>query len=180
MRRMPWTIYVWPGLAQICFFGSWSGLGMAVGAGVLLDVLLLVSFGWTELIDRNLRNTIWVAFAVAWIVAIVWSRKQCLGQAFACRLQPEEDTFGQAVDHYLKGDNYETEQILEGLLRRNTRDLDARLMLATLLRRAGRLDEASRQLDMLTRFEGAGRWELEIQEERDLLAEAKTEKASAA
>ena len=119
-------------------------------------------------------------FVVAWIAAIVWSRKQCRRQAVVCSLEPEEDSFGQAVDHYLKGDEYQAEQILEGLLRRNVRDLDARLMLATLLRRARRLDEATQQLDTLARFEGAGKWELEIQEERDLLAEARTQKASAA
>lgn len=180
MRRMPWTIYMWPGLPLICFHGSWSGLALALGAAAVLDALLLVSFGWTELIGRNLRNTFWVAFVVAWIVAIVWSRNQCRRQAAVCSLQPKEDSFGQAVDYYLKGDGYQAEQILEGLLRRNIRDLDARLMLATLLRHDGRLDEATRQLDTLAHFEGVGKWELEIQEERDLLAEAKAKRASAA
>ena len=180
MRRMPWTIYLWPGLPQICFHGSWSGLGVAIGAAAALNVLLLVSFGWTELIGPVLRNTFWVAFAVAWIAAIVWSSKQCRRQKVACSLEPEEDSFGQAIDCYLKGDAYQAEQVLEGLLRRNIRDVEARLMLATLLRRAKRLDEATQQLDTLAKFEGAGKWELEIQEERDLLAEARTKVASAA
>jgi Flp pilus assembly protein TadD len=74
-----------------------------------------------------------------------------------------------ALDHYLKGDYYQAEQVLEGLLRQNIRDLEARLMLATLLRHAGRGDEARRQLETLARFEGAGKWELEIQAERQLL-----------
>jgi hypothetical protein len=180
MRRMPWSIYLWPGLPQICFHGSWSGLVLAVGAAAALNTLLLVSFGWTELVGRNLRSTFWVAFAVAWIVAIVWSSKQCGRQKVACSLQPEEDSFGRAIDCYLKGDAYQAEQILAGLLRRNIRDVEARLLLATLLRRARRLDEATQQLDTLAKFEAAGKWELEIQEERDLLAEAQTSKASAA
>jgi hypothetical protein len=180
MRRMPWTVYMWPGLPQVCFYGNWSGLILAIGAAAVLDALLLVSFGWTELVSHNLRNTFWVAFGVAWIVATVWSRNECRRQAAVCRLGPEEDSFGQAMDHYLKGDGYQAEQILEGMLRRNIRDLDARLMLATVLRRNGRLEEATRQLDTLAHFEGADKWELEIQEERDLLAEAKAEKASAA
>jgi len=180
MRRTPWSLYLWPGLPQIWLHGSWSGLVVALGAAVLLDVLLLVSFGWTELVGQNLRNILWAIFVVAWIAAIFWSRKQCRRQAVVCGLEPREDSFGQAVDCYLKGDGYQAEQILEGLLRRNVRDLDARLMLATLLRRAGRLAEATRQLDALVRFEGAEKWELEIQEERALAAEAKTQKASAA
>jgi hypothetical protein len=177
---MPWTIYLWPGLPQICFHGSWSGLVLAIGAAAALNTLLLISFGWTELIGENLRNTFWGAFAAAWIVAIVWSSKQCRRREVACSLQPEEDSFGQAIDCYLKGDAYRAEQILDGLLRRNIRDLEARLMLATLLRRGKRFDEATQHLDALAKFEGAGKWELEIQEERDLLAEARTEKASAA
>jgi hypothetical protein len=179
MRRMPWTVYVWPGLPQICFYGSWSGLGLAIGAALALNALLLVSFGWTELIGANLRSTFWVAFAVAWIAAIVWSSKQCRRKV-AAGMESEGDVFGRAVDCYLKGDVYQTEQTLEELLRRNVRDLEARLMLATLLRRVKRFDEAKQHLDTLAKFEGASKWELEIQEERDLLAEAKTEVASAA
>jgi hypothetical protein len=180
MRRMPWTIYLWPGLPQICLYGSWSGLALAVGAAALLNTWVLVSFGWTELIGPNLRNTFGVALAVGWIVGAVWSSQQCRRQRAAGSLEPEEDSFGQAIDCYLKGDAYQAEQILEGLLRRNIRDVEARLMLATLLRRARRLDEATQQLDTLAKFEAAGKWELEIQEERDLVAEARTEVASAA
>jgi hypothetical protein len=180
MRRMPWILYLWPGLPQIWLFGSWSGLAAAVGAAGLLDLLLLVSFGWTELIGQNVRMILWAIFVAAWIASIVWSQRQCRRQAIASSLQPEADTFGQAVDHYLKGDYYQTEQVLEGLLRRNARDLDARLMLATVLRRGQRFEEAKGQLDTLVRFEGAEKWNVEIEDERDLLAEAKTQKASAA
>ena len=180
MRRMRWITCLWPGLPQLWTQGSWSGLAVALGAAGLLDLLLLVSFGWTELIGQNLRNSLWAIFVLAWIAAIVWSRKQSRRQAVVCGPEPREDPFGQALNYYLKGDGYQAEQILEGLLRQNIRDLDARLMLATLLRRAGRLDEATRHLDTLVCFEGAGKWELEIQEERDLLAEARTQKASAA
>ena len=180
MRRMPWTIYLWPGLPQICFYGSWSGVGLAIAAAAALDVLLLVSFGWTELIGPNLRITFGIALVVGWIVGAVWSSQQCRRQKVAGSLQPAEDSFGQAIDCYLKGDAYQAEQVLEGLLRRNIRDVEARLMLATLLRRARRLDEATQQLDTLVKCEAAGKWELEIQEERDLLAEARTKTASAA
>jgi hypothetical protein len=179
MRRMPWTVYLWPGLPQTCFLGSWSGLALALGAAAALNAMMLVSFGWTELIGPNLRNTSWVAFGVVWITAIVWSARKCR-QAMDGRLEPEEDSYGRAVDRYLKGDSYQAEQILGELLRRNTRDVDARLMLATLLRRAKRFDEAAEHLNLLAKFEDAVKWELEIEEERDLLAEARTSKASAA
>jgi tetratricopeptide (TPR) repeat protein len=151
-------------------------LGTAVG----LDLLVLGSFGWSELIAPGLRSGLWVGFAVFWIGAAVWSAKQCRRRAAADETNPGETGFSEALDHYLKGDYYQAEHVLEELLRRNLRDVDARLMLATLLRHTGRLDEAMRQLDTLVRLEGAGKWQWEIDRERELLAEAKTEKATAA
>jgi len=180
MRRTPWTTYAWPGLPQLWSNGSWSGLALAVVAAVLLDLLLLASFGWSELIDFRVRNALWLAFGVAWVVAVVWSVRQSRRRAADERLGPRKDVFGDAQECYLRGDDYQAERILESLLRQNIRDVDARLMLATLLRRAGRTDEALRQLDTLARFEGAEKWELEILDERQLLAEAKRETKNAA
>jgi len=46
-----------------------------------------------------------------------------------------------------------------------------------LLRHTGRTEEAINQLDTLVRFDGAAKWEVEIEHERELLAEAKAAKA---
>jgi hypothetical protein len=169
MRRMPWLMYLWPGLAQLWSYGSWGGLALALGAAVLLNLLLMVSFGWSELIGESLRNTLWVSFGVGWVATAGWSASRSSGRAH--NRDSREDPFVEAMNHYLKGDYYQAEHVLAGLLRRNVRDLEARLMLATLMRRTGRPDEAMRQLDTLARFEGAGKWDLEIQKERQLLAE---------
>ncbi len=180
MRRMPKTTYIWPGLPQLWAYGSWAGLAVAIGMAVLLDLLLLVSFGWSELIGPGVRITLWGVWGVFWALGIGWSVRFCSRRAAADSVEPSEDTFGEATDHYLKGDYYQAEHTLEGLLQRNERDLDARLLLATLMRHTGRLDEAEQQLDVLARFEGAGKWEQEIQQERKLLAAAKPRKVAAA
>jgi cytochrome c-type biogenesis protein CcmH/NrfG len=73
----------------------------------------------------------------------------------------------------LKGNWFEAERELNKLLRRDNRDLEARLMLATLLRHTKRFDEATRQLNVLVRLEGAKRWELEIRREGELITEAR-------
>ena len=180
MRRMRWTTCLWPGLPQLWTYGSWAGMVLAIGTAVVLDLLLLVSFGWSELVGQGLRNTLWTTFGVFWVVGAFWSIRQCGRQAAAANPDPQRDVFAEALDHYLKGDYYQAEHLLEGLLRQNLRDLDARLMLATLLRHTQRFDEAKRQLDTLARFEGAGKWQWEIQRERDLLAKAKTQTVAAA
>jgi hypothetical protein len=180
MRRMPRTTYLWPGLPQVWAYGSWAGLAVAIGVAVVLDVLLLVSFGWSELLGPNWRTALWAVFGAAWIGASLWSLRDCRRRTVVGSPDPNADTFAEALGDYLRGDYYQAEHVLESLLRRNLRDVDARLMLATLLRRTGRLDEATQQLDTLARFEGAGKWELEIRRERELLAEVKTRKATAA
>lgn len=180
MRKMRWIAYLWPGLPQLWTYGTWSGLVVALGTAVLLDLLLIVSFGWTELLVDGLRTAAWVAFGVVWVVGVVWSARQCRRRVVVETYDVRTDIFPEALDYYLKGDYYQAEHVLVDLLRENLRDIDARLMLATLMRHTGRLDEAERQLDTMCRFEGAGKWELEIGQERALLADARAEKATAA
>jgi tetratricopeptide (TPR) repeat protein len=177
---MPWTTCLWPGLPQLWIYGSWTGLALALGTAAGFDLLVLASFGWSELIAPGLRSGVWVAFGVFWVAAAGWSMRQGRRRLAAEELNPRENGFTEALDHYLKGDYYQAEHVLEELLRRNLRDVDARLMLATLLRHTGRLDEATRELDTLVRLEGAGKWQWEIERERVLLAETKTESVTAA
>jgi predicted Zn-dependent protease len=96
----------------------------------------------------------------------------------ARRADPEADRFDQALDGYLKGNWIEAERLLGGLLRRDDRDVDARLMLATLLRHTRRFDEATRELNRLVRLEGAQKWALEIRREGELLTGARRRAAS--
>jgi hypothetical protein len=174
MRKMPWVMYLWPGLPQLWMWGHWTGLVTAVVAAAILDLLLLGSFGWSELFAGHMRTAVWATAVVAWSLAVAWSARRCRRQIAATSHEPGTDTFSEALNYYLKGDYFQTERLLEVLLRVNARDLDARLMLATLMRRTGRFDEAAKQLDALVRFDGVAKWQLEIEHEREQLAEAKT------
>ena len=62
---MRWAMCLWPGLPQLYLRGSWSALAVAVGAAALLDLALLCSFGWSELVAPDLRVAIWLSLAVA-------------------------------------------------------------------------------------------------------------------
>lgn len=170
MQKNSWIIYAWPGLPQIVVCGNWSALMIAVLAAALLNTLILGSFGWSELLDSGLRNTLWVSLVIVWCIAAMISavklRRHASNKSFG-----ESDLFSQAIDLYLKGDYYQAERLLHKLLKKDARDHDARMMLATLLRHTGRLEDASKQLDQLNYFEGAEKWELEIKSERLRLAE---------
>jgi thioredoxin-like negative regulator of GroEL len=153
-------------------------LAVAIGFAVLVDVALLGSLVWSELLTPGVRTACWTAVAAIWggsaVLCYGWDRRlEATGEESVAT----ERRFGEALEQYLQGNWFETERILVDLLRQNPRDVDARLLIATLLRHTGRLDEASRQLDQLERLEDCRKWELEIRRERELLAEAQTEPA---
>ncbi len=173
MRRKRWAIYLWPGLCQLWLRGSWSALAVALAAAALLNLALLGSFGWTELVSGGVLRALWLMLGAAWVgwaaMSLVGSRRQ----RNCDPADPAGDAFEKALEHYLKGNWFQAERLLSHLLRRSERDLEARLMLAALLRHTGRLEEAGTQLDLLTRFEGARKWEWEIRRERELLSQSR-------
>jgi hypothetical protein len=180
MRKMRWLFCLWPGLPQLWTHGNWLALAVAVGTAIGLDLLLAASFGWSELLGQGLRNILWTAFGTVWIIAAIWSTKSYRRQVTSESPDPQQDSFSEVLDLYLKGDYYQAERVLEAMLQENLRDVDARLLLSTLLRHTQRIEEAVVQLDALVRFEGAEKWELEIRRERELLARAKKAKVEQA
>jgi hypothetical protein len=172
MQKKPWAIYVWPGLPQIWTRGSWSALGVAVIAAALLSAMIVCSFGWSELIVPGMRNILWLSLAIMWGISAIVSAVKLRRQVDTNKTRSSEDLFTLAIEAYLKGDYYQGERLLCELLDKDARDLEARLLLATLLRHTGRFEEAWRQLDQLLCFDGAEKWELEIQAERERLTEA--------
>jgi len=167
MQMTRWASCLWPGLPQL-WRGSWSGLVLAMTFGVLLNVVLVTSFGWTELVAPAARATSWAVLAAFWAVATAVSYR-AIGRP---RAEPEEVTaegdllLVEAQGEYLRGNWLDAERLLRQLLRNSNSDVDARLMLATLLRHTRRLDEARLELDRLERLEDAAKWRHEIEQER--------------
>ncbi len=96
----------------------------------------------------------------------------CAKQRAFDEVGPPKDLFPRALGEYLRGNWYAVETLCHQMLRAEARDVDARLLLASTLRHAGRRDEARLWLDELGRFEDAAKWELEIEQEMAQLAEA--------
>jgi hypothetical protein len=79
--------------------------------------------------------------------------------------------FNRAQTEYLKGHWTEAESLLRRRLATAERDVEARLMLATLLRRTKRPDLALEQLHEMERFDESVHWEFEIRRERELIGD---------
>jgi hypothetical protein len=172
MRRMPWPAYLWPGLPQLARDGNWTALAFALAAAALLNAVLLGTWFWTDLFDPTLRIIVWVFLGAAWSVSLAYwawtDRRQAAVSAKAGGLG-----FESALEDYLKGNWFEAERKLNTLLRCDEHDVEARLLIATLLRHTKRFDDATHQLNLLVRLDGAQRWALEIHREGELLREAR-------
>jgi tetratricopeptide (TPR) repeat protein len=161
-------ICLWPGLPRLWIRGDWFALATAIVFGVLLNLVLVSSFVWPELLP-------WSWDAIGWIIVVmIWSGSAFLGYRSLPDLRepPQVDDRGlfiQAQAEYLKGHWFEAESLLRKLLRHCRRDVDALLMLATLYRHTRRYDDAAKQLDRLDRLDEAVKWRWEIDQERELL-----------
>ncbi|MGA2258910.1 MAG: hypothetical protein ABSG53_29935 [Thermoguttaceae bacterium] len=169
---MPWPAYLWPGLPQLAGDGNWAALAFAVAAAALLNAVLLGTWFWTDLFAPAPRIIVWVLLGVAWSISVsywAWADRR----RAAASEKTGGKSFEEALEDYLKGNWFEAERKLNLVLRRDEHDLEARLLMATLLRHTKRFDDATHQLNLLVRIDGAHRWALEIHREGELLTEAR-------
>jgi hypothetical protein len=170
MRKMPWTTYLWPGLPQLWYWGYGSGLALAALSAALLNTLLLGSLVWVEWIGPWPLRLGWMAAGMLWMGSAVLSVWRGGGNPTPPQPASAEGLFRRALSEYLQGSWFEAESLLGQLLHVHPRDAEARLMLATLLRRTGRPQEALAQLARLELLRDSEKWRLEIASERERLA----------
>lgn len=165
---------LWPGL-PMAWRGSWRGLAAAVGFGWAVN-LALATLLWPELVGATLRTVLWLTLGGAWLVGVlITARRQKRGLHEIDA--PQQDLFQQALTEYLQRNWFKAENLLDSLVRMRPHDVDAKLMLVTLWRRTGRLNDARQGLAQLERWDNSAKWELEIGAERQLLDEQATEEA---
>ncbi len=188
MRRIQKAAYFWPGLPQLWIGGSWAGLLVAVGFTALANVLLLATLVFDAWLPSRMLLAGYSVLAVVWL-AVRW-QSRAERQALCLDVTEDEAMDDEATDqspaerdllfreaqgHYLSNDWVATEQVLLKLLKQDARDVESRLMLATLWRHQGRGAEALRQLDRLERLEAAETWQHEIAAERSAIDEMNDE-----
>lgn len=169
MRRTTWPLYLWPGLPQLWLDGAWSALGLAIGSGLLLNLLVLSTFLWVELLAGRVLLAGWLVLAVLWAGSATASYHVQQSRKREPAGGSAEDLFREAQSEYLRGNWFIAETILSRLVDHNPRDLEARLLLASMLRRTKRYKEATDHLARLERLDGAIKWQQEIAVERDRL-----------
>jgi hypothetical protein len=190
MRLSLWIASLWPGFIRAWVLGRWDGLLLAVAFAAALNTGLIATFVWCEGQTAPLSGTVamlaWLSVLGFWALGMVCLRRDW--QELPGRLpaaDPEHETlFREAQHEYLKGHWLEAESLVAKLIAGCPRDVEARLLLASIMRRTKRWNEAKSALVELRDELGAGAWQLEIESELkqidELMTEANAEEPKAA
>ena len=168
MRASPLVLCCWPGLPRLWVQGDGWAVLVAIAFGGVLNLLLVSSVLWPEVLPAPARTLAWLILGGWWLFSAIRSY-HARDRLDTPAIADDRGLFIQAQGEYLKGHWFEAESLLQQLLKTTRRDIDAHLMLATLCRRTRRYDEAHSRLDLIDQFEGAEKWRWEIDAERRLL-----------
>ena len=179
MESARYLTLVWPGLPWLWLRGSFAGLVLAIAFAVTVDVAILTTFIWSDLVEFSFTLAVWTATAIVWIVSTV-SAVAAFPPLLPQRLAAEIDPlFVRARAAYLARDWVVAETRLRELLGLAPTDAEAQLLLVTLLRRSGRRDEARRGLEKLSQSDSGARWSRVIASERARIESSSEEPAEA-
>ena len=174
-------IGLWPGLPAAWMRGRVCSLLIALGFAVVLEVALLTSVVWPLWLGRNTVAVVWFCVVVYWLIgALPFFVRGTLGSRdlnFGNRQRL--DLFRQAQREYLRGDWFQAEQRLHGLLAADETDVVVQLMLASLYRRIDRPERAERHLDLVAQYDQPGKWQWEVSQQRRQLRNSRPPKTDA-
>lgn len=171
---------LWPGLPWLWLRGSLPGLVLALAFAITLDVAMLTTWIWTDLVDLPFRIAAWSGAVAIWLLGTLSALSAFPPPVPIGRSPSIEARFVEARDAYLARDWIGAEERLRELLRLAPTDGEAQLLLGTLLRRVGRLPEARTALEALARSDAGARWHTAIARELSLVAAAAREPAEPA
>lgn len=172
-QRPSRALCMWPGLAGLWSGGHWGSLFVAIAFSLLLNAALAHTFLWPGLLGSTFGWIAWPCLFLTWCLSW-WSARSLpeRGPKSPVDSRDSDDTlFILAQTEYLKGNWEACCRVLEDLLRTDPRDLESRLLLATVFRRSGRRTDAAEQLATFRKFDGSQQWSYEVQRELRLLDE---------
>jgi hypothetical protein len=149
---------LWPGLPWLWLRGSVAGLVLALAFAVVLDLAIVGTWVYADFFDLQVSLGLWAAAAAVWIVATVSAVSAFPPPIPATRDAAADALFVAARDAYLCRDWLAAETKLRSLLVVAPTDGEAQLLLATLLRRVGRLKESREEFEKLSRSDSGGPW----------------------
>ena len=172
MNPLRYLTLLWPGLPWLWLRGHVAGLVLAAAFATILDVAILLTWVWSELAAREWVIALWVAAGAVWSVATLSAMSTFPPPLPTGRDEGAERLFTAARDAYLARDWLAAETKLRALLVAAPTDGEAQLLLATLLRRAGRRAESRTAYERLAGSDAGRPWRSVIRRELLRLEEA--------
>ena len=169
---------VWPGMPWLWLRGSFAGLVLSLAFALALDVAVFTTWIWSELVDFRLSLALWTGTAAIWLIATASALTSFPPPIPHGRDAAADALFVKARDAYLARDWLAAETKLRALLDLSPTDGEAQLLLGTLLRRVGRLDEAAAALETLSRSDAGSPWLPTIARELERIAAARRPSAA--
>ncbi|MEO1992263.1 MAG: hypothetical protein ABGW78_10060 [Pirellulales bacterium] len=163
---------IWPGLPWLWLRGSIGGLVIALAFAVLLDIAILTTWIWSDVVDLQISMGIWTTTFAVWILATTSAVSRFPARIPKKQHARVEILFVEARNAYLAHNWLTAETKLRSLLALAPTDGEAQLMLITMLRRVNRIQEARHALEQLSRSDSGALWQKEINRERLLLEDA--------
>ena len=175
MRSMAW----WPGLTNLWYRGEIYSLAIALLFASLLNIALLATLIWPEwaaIVFSAWSSPNWfatwfirslwglLAFAAMWTFAASFFSTSTIRASLPsveC-----DNLLAVAQSDYLRGQYFEAEATLHRILSTGQEDVEAALLLASILRRTGRFRQALDCLERLERLDRSQLWISEIAAER--------------
>ena len=173
MSTLRYLTLAWPGLPWLWLRGSRAGLVLALAFAVALDVGILTTFIWPDLVELPVTFAVWAGVCVIWLASTVSAVAAFPPSIARPRAADVDPLFVQSRNAYLARDWFTAETRLRDLLKVAPTDGEAQLLLATLLRRVGRLAEARDALEKLSASDTGARWRTAIAAERTRIATAR-------
>ncbi len=175
MRWGPTILCGWPGLARLWTKGHWPSLWIAIGFSFLVNLALISTFVWPQLLGDSFPIVAWPLILVVWIASASVAYRS-LPELLSVGSAPDvvdistDDTlFIRAQAEYLNGSWTDAERLFVQQLEKNPRDVQSRLFMATMFRHRRRMKQAREQLAEIQKFDESLHWEFEIQQEKKLI-----------
>ncbi len=169
MRASPIVTCCWPGLPRLWLCGDWFSLLVAIAFGGVLNLLLVSACMRPDWLPWPANLLAWLSVGGFWIVSAARAHRNLPELYKPLHVADDRGLFLKAQSEYLQGHWFEAENALNQLLRQSRRDIDARLMLATMYRHTRRYEAATAELGLIEQIEGAEKWQSEIASERRLV-----------